>query len=212
MSSVSATDEFASPRETFALLLRELARHNRHVVWLSLATAVAAAMLWAALYFIAQWLTLLFLTSARGVDTPLPRQFTLIFFVISGGVMAYAWIDRCVHPDDRPRDQRSKGEIALDFLYAVPRVTFAIFTTFSVRQKLTRQELLLAADLLGRLGYERRMRLQSVPLEIPDHRQRERILFVLQVMQFIDVQREDGDYWVKLNPLRPRASQELRTQ
>lgn len=206
MPHVPATDEFASPREIVALLRRELAGHNLRVVLLAIFTAAAAALLWSVLFFVAQWLTLLFLTSARGVDTPIPREFPQVFFTIAGGLIAFAWIDRRLHPDDRPRDKRSGGEVALDFLLAVPRVTLAVFSTLSAWQRLSRSDLAQAAQLLERLHHERRLRLQSVPLEIPHERRRERILYALQLVEFIDVQREDGDYWVKLNPLRPRPA------
>lgn len=206
MSRDATAAEFTSPREVVATLRRELAGHNLRVLLLATLTAGAAALLWAVLYVVAQWLTLLFLTAAKGMDTPVPAEFPEVFTMAAAGLLVFAWIDRRLHPDDRPRDRRSSGEIALDFVLAIPRVTLAVGSTLSAWQQLTVVELTQAAELLERLGHERRLRLQSVPLEIPNDRQRERILFALQLVQFIDVQREDGDYWVKLNPLRPRST------
>jgi hypothetical protein len=44
-----------------------------------------------------------------------------------------------------------------------------------------------------------------MPLEIPNADRRFKILFALQLLQVIDIHREDRDLWVRLSPLRPRA-------
>lgn len=205
MSRELISDEALSPREIAAVLRREIAGHNRRAALLALLAAVAAALLWAALYFVAHWLTLLFLTAARGVDTQVPSAFPDVFAIAAAALLAFAWMDRRLHPDDRPRDKRSPGEIALDVVLAIPRLTLAVWTTLSAWQRLGISELAQAAAFVARLVQERRIRLQSVPLEIPRERARERILYALQILQVIDVRREDGELWVTLNPLRPAA-------
>jgi hypothetical protein len=62
-----------------------------------------------------------------------------------------------------------------------------------------------AVALIERLGHERRLPLTSMPLEIPNAQRRFKILFALQMVQIIDVRREDRELWVALNPLRPPA-------
>lgn len=204
-------DETASPREIAATVRSELAGHNLRVVLLALLAAVAAGILWGALYGIAYWLTLLFLTAARGVDTPVPADFRVSFFAIAGGLLAYACIDRWLHPDDRPRDTPTTGEIAFDFVLMIPRVTLAVWSTLTAWQPLNRRELERAASFVQQLENERRIRLQSMPIEIPNERARDRILLALQLTRFIDIRREDQEYWVTLNPLRPRLSPARRS-
>lgn len=206
MSDATLADEAASPREIAATLRRELAGHNLRVVLLAVLAAIAAAILWAALYVIAYWLTLLFLTAARGLDTPVPRDFRIAFFAIAGGLLAFAWIDRKLHPDDRTRDKRTPGEIVLEFVLAIPRVTLAVGSTLTAWQPLNSRELARAASFLEQLEHEGRIRLQTMPIEIPNERARERILFALQLTQFIEIRRENHDYWVTLSSLRPRLT------
>jgi hypothetical protein len=204
MSNATITGELASPREIAEVIRQELAGHNLRVVLLALLAAAAAAILWVALYAIAYWLTLLFLTAAKGIDTSVPAEFRPAFLYAAAFLLVFAWIDRRLHPDDRPRDKRATGEIVLDFVLMIPRVTLAVGSTLTAWQPLSARELARAASFIQQLDDERRIRLQTMPLEIPSERARARILFALQLTQFIEIRREDHDLWVKLNPLRPR--------
>jgi hypothetical protein len=201
-------EDFASSRGTVEMLRREISGHNLRVILLSVLCALAAVLLWAALYAIAYWLTLLLVTAVRGVDATPPAAFRPVFCSAAAGLLVFAAVDRILRPDDRPRDHRTAGEYALDFILAVPRVTLAVWSTLSTRLHLTPLELAQAAAFLDRLGQNRRILLQSVPLEIPDDRARERILFALQLLQIIDVRRHERDFWVTLNALRPAAFRE----
>src|SRR4029453_5935751 len=98
MSHATITEELASPREIAEVIRRELAGHNLRVVLLALLAAAAAAILWVALYPISYWLTLLFLTAAKGIDTAVPAEFRPVFFYASAFLLAFAWIDRRLHP------------------------------------------------------------------------------------------------------------------
>lgn len=204
MTTPSAiADEPASPDQLAETLRRELAGHNLRVVLLTLLAAVTSVILWVALYAVTYWLTLLFITTVKGSDSSVPAPFRTVFLAAAGFLLAFTWIDRRLHPDDRPRDKRSTGEIVLDFVLVIPRVTLSIWTTLTAWQTLTARELARAGRLLVQLEAERRIRLQTMPLEIPSERARARILYALQLTQFIDIRREDHDYWVTLNPLRP---------
>jgi hypothetical protein len=98
-------------------------------------------------------------------------------------------------------------EVASEFLLAIPRVTLSLFSTISAWRRLSAAELDQAASFIHRLAEERRMPLPSVPQEIPDARSRERILLALQIMQIIDLQKRDRDWFVTLHVSRPRAFQ-----
>ena len=64
-----------------------------------------------------------------------------------------------------------------------------------------------AAVFIHRLANEGRVPLTSVPQEIPDERSRDNILLTLQLMQIIDLQKSDRDWFVTLNSMRPKAFQ-----
>jgi hypothetical protein len=191
------------PGEITSSLRAHLARHNARVLLLSAATLAAAIVLWAVLYVIAQWLTLLALVIVRGADTPLPRGFPIVFGAAMLCLLAYAWIDRRLTPNDMPRDEKSAGEIAEDFLLAIPRTTLAAWSTLTAWQWLSAREFSLAASLLERLSRERRVAVHSLPIDIPEDEVRWRILFALQLTQLVDLRRDGRDYWIVLNPLRP---------
>ena len=195
------------PREIAASLRAHLARHNARVLLLSAATFAAAILLWTVLYVIAQWLTLLALVAARGEDTPLPRGFPTVFGAAVLCLLAYAWIDRRLTPNDMPRDDKSAGEIAEDFLLAIPRTTLAAWSTLTAWQRLTAHEFALAATFLDRLTREHRVPMHSLPLDIPDEAERWRILFALQLTEIVELRRDGRDYWIVPNPLRTFAIQ-----
>jgi hypothetical protein len=186
-------------------LRRHLAEHNLQVVLLAFLIAVASALLWLILFGFSYWMTLLFFSSVQGTNSAVPARFFPIFWSVAGALLFFAWIHRRLHPDERPRDYKSPAEIALDLILGIPRLTLAIFGTLSAWQRLSPHELQLATSLLEHLGRERRLPLPSLPLDIPDAAARFKILFALQLVQVIDVRRDEGAYWVMLNPLRPRA-------
>jgi hypothetical protein len=65
-------------------------------------------------------------------------------------------------------------------------------------------ELRGAAELLHRLGEEKRVPMSGVRLQISDPEAAVRILFALQLTQVIDTYREDNnEFWLRLNALRP---------
>lgn len=201
MSSVTA-----SPAADLSRALRShLAAHNFQVALLSALTLLAAAALWYVLHGVVKWLVLLFTTAVAGTEARLPSALEPIFWTLAAVLVALAVIDRRLRKDDRPRDHKSAGEIAWEFLLAIPRITLAIGGTLSAWQRLSEQEIADAVALIERLVHEHRVPLTSLPVEIPDSASRFRILFALQLVQVIDIRREKGGASVSLNPLRPRA-------
>jgi len=168
-------------------LARHLEAHNRHALLLALGTAVAALLLWVALYVVARWLTLLAVTVIGDGTAPVPRGFDAVFATAMAGLLAYAWVDRRLTPDDRPRDQKSAVEIAQDLILLIPRVTLAIFSTLGVRQRLPPPELDQAAAFLTRLAGAERLPMQAAGYDFPLAEARDRILLALQITGLIDV-------------------------
>ncbi len=184
-------------------LRAHLAAHNFRVAVLSTLTLLAALALWYLLYLGVHWLALLFTTAVEGTTARMPTGIENLFWFAAAALLALAWIDRKLRPDDRPRDHKSLLEILLELALAIPRLTLSVGGTLSAWQHLDRRELTESAFLVERLSEARRLRLNSLALEVPNASRRFKILFALQLVQVIDIRREDRELWVTLNPLRP---------
>ena len=183
-----------SPRQ---LLHLRLQTHNRHVLGYTCLTATGAICLWVAAYGAAWWLTLFVLSSAVGGEARPPAHFTRIFFEVAITSVLLAYVHRLTVSDARARDFKSGGEVVIDLLLAIPRVTLAIWGNFSAWQKLTPAETEQALLLLERLQAGR-LRLLSVPQEIPDETLRDRLLYSLQLIGLIEIRKEDDEHWLKV--------------
>ena len=190
---------------TARALRREIARHNIQVAGIALFTFVVAVGLWVVLYAVCSWAVLFFESAVGPSVVALPQGFTLVFLVAAACSVGYAWLDRRLTPNDLPRDDKSPGEITADFILALPRITLAIWGTLSAAVSLTAPELSDAAAFLHRLSRERRIPLHSVPLDIADAHTRFRILFALQLLEVIDLRRDERELWIRLNSSCPRG-------
>ena len=190
---------------TARALRREIARHNLQVAGITLFTLVVAAGLWVVLYAVCCWAVLFFLTVTGVPRVALPQGFTVVFGVAAVCSVAYAWLDRRLTSNDLPHDDKTPGEIAADFLLALPRITLAIWGTLGAAVRLPAHDIGEAAALLHRLARERRIPLHSVPLEIADATARFRILFALQMVRAIDLRRDERETWIRLNSSCPRS-------
>ncbi len=208
MSLDIATEAPLSQREIESALRLHFSRHNARVVLLAALTLAAAAVLWAALYLLAQWLTLLASVAISGEDTPVPRAFPATFAAVAAGLLGCAWLDRRLTPDERARNEKTAREILTDFVLAIPRVTLAAWGTLTAWQRLSRTDLALAAALIEQLATLHRMPLHAAGIEIPDAAAREKILFALQLTEVIDVRRNDRGFWIALHP--PHAGEIAR--
>jgi hypothetical protein len=206
-SSRANTVRILTPASTARLLRAHLARHNLRILFLAFVTLLLAVALWILLYGLAYWLTLL-AASARGIsEEGIPRKFLRWFLAFALVSTAWVWLGRRLPRPEIPRDNKPLWEIAWEFLLAIPRITFSMFSTISAWRRLSPSELEQAASFIHRLAEERRLPLPSVPQEIPDARSRENILLTLQIMQIIDLQKRDRDWFVTLHVSRPRAFQ-----
>lgn len=194
-----------SPPDLARALRTHLAAHNLRVALLAALTLIAAVALWSALHLAADWLALLFVTAVEGTEARLPTTVENAFWFAAAVLLAVAWIDRLWRPDDRPPDHKSISAILWEILLAVPRLTLSVWGTLSAWQHLDARERMEAVALIERLQHERRIRLSSMALEIPNAPRRFKILFALQLVQIIDIRREDRELWVSLNPLRPKS-------
>lgn len=194
-----------SPEGTARLLRAHLARHNRHVLLLAAGTLLAAAGCWAILYFVSCWLLLLGFSVLDYPDTHIPPGFGLVFAVAAFCAIAYAWIDQRLTSNAHPRDDKKFGEYLSDFLLAIPHLTLACGGTLRAWLRLSDAELLQAAELLHRLGREKRVPISSVRVEVPNAASAVRVLFALQMTQLIELYRKETGYSLKLNTLRPPA-------
>ena len=190
---------------TARALRREIARHNRRVALIALFTLAVAAGLWTVLYAVCAWVLMIALIAIGTERAALPHGFTTLYLVTAACAIGYAWIDRRFTPNDLPRDDKSYGEIASDLLLALPRITLTVPGTLRAWLRLTPAECESAAAFLHRLASERRIPLHSVPLEIPGEPARFRILFALQILEAIDLRRDEHALWITLNPRGPRA-------
>ncbi|MEI9897380.1 MAG: hypothetical protein WDN28_26880 [Chthoniobacter sp.] len=192
-----------TPAGTAEVLRAHLARHNRRVLALTAATLVAALAAWALLYFVSCWLMVLGFAVFDSPRTRLPHGYGLLFTVTALCAIGYAWIDQRLTPNARPRDKKSFLEIAMEFALAVPNMTLAVGGTLAAWQSLSDEDLREAAELLHRLGEEKRVPMSSVRLQIPDPEAAVRILFALQMTEVIDAYRDGNEFWLRLNALRP---------
>ena len=190
-----------------SFLRRELVRHNWRAVGFFAFTLVAAVFLWTVFYGVAYWLTLLVLSAVKGGDAAVPAGFQLAFLAIACALLVGAWLDRLATPNELPRDETTASEIAMDFLLALPRATFAVWANLSAWRHLSDREIEHAAELMSLILQERRIPLQRTPLFITDDRERERIIYTLLLLQILHLHWEGETAWLRISPLAPARLQ-----
>lgn len=205
VASAFSTPHAPDARELADALRVHFVHHNRRVAIFSAVTLVASVVMWALLYFVAQWLTLLFVTVVSEGTAPLPCGVSAVFATVAASLLAYAWVDRRLRPDDRPRDSKPAAEILGDIVLAIPRATIAAWSTFTARQHLTETELALAAGFLSRLAPRGRIAMSTVGYDIPDAATREKVLLALQITGVIDVLHGKAETSILLSAQRPAS-------
>jgi hypothetical protein len=135
----------------------------------------------------------------------IPPGFPMVFGAVALSALAYAWVDQWLNPNARPRDELRLGEVIADFILAVPRMTLSVGGTLRAWQHLSGSELRQAAALLHWLAEEKRVPMSGVRLEIPDPETAMRVLFALQLTEIVEVHRNENEFWLRLNALRPKS-------
>jgi hypothetical protein len=199
-----------TPEGTARVLRAYFARHNLYVLGLAAGTLIVALATWLLLYWVCAWLLVLAIAVFDLPFTRIPPGFHILFLVTAACAILYAWIDQRLSANARPRDKKSTFEIVSDILLAIPRMTLAVGGTLGARLRLTGAELLGAAELLHRLREERRVPMSGVRLQIPDPAEAAHVLFALQLTQIVDVHRDETEYWLRLNALRPAEFRQAR--
>jgi hypothetical protein len=194
-----------TPEGTARALRDHLAQHNRHVLALAAATLVAALAAWALLYFVSLWLLVLGMSAFDVSNAHIPHRFWVLYLVAALCGIGVAWIDNRLTPNARLADHKSPWEIFMELLLAVPNMTLAVGGTLAAWQKLSEAELLEAAELLHRLGDEKRVPMSGVRLQLPEPEAAMRILFALQMTQVVDAFRDGNEFWLRLNSQRPAS-------
>jgi hypothetical protein len=179
-------------------------RHNRQVLSFTIFTFVSAILLWAVAYFVIYWIVLLAVTTAEGIDAHVPRAFLLIFTISALLLCALAWAVHKIHPDYFPRDRKPAFEILMDFVLAPPRVTLAIWGNFSAWLSLSEDELEECWELLKLVARQRKVSIQSLPLEIPDPLLRSRVVFALQLAGLVELRRNEEGAWLAIQGEKAR--------
>lgn len=187
--------------------LRErLRQHNRQVLTFAAMSITGAVAGWAALYGVSHWLMLVAAVIIRGPYASVPAGFSWGFAAIAATLILSAWVDRKLTPNALPPDEKTPGEIGMDFLLAIPRMTLAIPANLSAWVRFTEAHLSAAAVLVDRLSGEQRIPVYEVPLEIPEQAVRERVLDALLLLGVIEFQREaDSSIWLKVTPATRNA-------
>ena len=194
-----------TPEGTARVLRTHFTRHNWKVLGIAFGTLLASLAAWVLLYA-ASYSVLVFVLAVLDPDhEQSPHGFGVIFAVAGLCAMAYAWIDRRLTPNALPNDKKSPGELLAECILLVPRMTLSVGGTLGAWQRLDDADLTQAAALLHRIAEEKRVPMSGIRLEIPDPETAMRILFALQLTEIIEVRRDENEFWLKLNSLRPAA-------
>lgn len=166
---------------------RHFAEHNKRVILLSLLSVILVAIVWALFYGLFLLLILLYGAIRYGIEAEAPRDFPALFAAGALGLLIVALLAGWVRPYERPVDRRRWWEVGIDLVLLLPRATVSIWKTLSAYQFLDEREIRLAWQLLQRLCSERQLQVQAVPQEIPDEKDRRRILTALQLAEIVDI-------------------------
>jgi hypothetical protein len=172
-----------------ARLKEHLHRHNRYVLGLTVFTVAASAVLWAGLYFVVWWLFLFFGSAVKSTDFhPASAPVLRAFGAVAAILCVSAWVSHWLRPNPVPQDHKNLGGHLLDLLLAVPRVTLSVLGTGGSAARLTDRELGYAWDLLRRMDESAKpLPIETLPVEIPDAKMREKILLTLQLSRLVEI-------------------------
>jgi hypothetical protein len=211
---VEPPDEAAVAAANHDALVRGLRlyfrRHNIQAFTLALFSLVASAILWALIYVLIYWFSLVGATLSRSfnpatllqIDSPdlVGPNFPLYF---AGGALASLVIAQLVRRRWRPERLREARFyflwILAELLLSVPNATFAIWGNLSAITRLRRRDAFAAARLLECLDRsEGRLSLGSLRVEIEDEKTLSRVLFSLQVAGLVSVRERERGWFLCL--------------
>lgn len=187
-------------------LRRYFAQHNRQALFLAALSLGASAALWALIYALVYWFSLVAATVSHSlnadtisqVNNPelLGRHFPQ-WFALGAGVMLLvaAVVRRQVRVAWLREAQMYLLWVVVELFMTVPNVTFSVWGNLSAITRLRRREARDAWRLLERIDQEGgRMNLTNLRQEIDDERTLRRVMFGLQLVGLVAV-RESQDGW-----------------
>ena len=195
-------DPDAAPRA----LRRYFAQHNRQALLLAVLSLGASAVLWAVIYLLIYWFSLVGATLSRSfnpetlteVTNPdlLGRNFPWWFAGGACGVLALAALVRKRVRVARLREARHYLLwVLVELFMAVPNVTFSVWGNLSALTRLRRREAAQAWQLLRRIDHEGgRLNVTSLRQEIDDEKTLRRVVFGLQLVGLVSL-RENNQGW-----------------
>jgi hypothetical protein len=150
-------------------------------------------VLWAGLYFLVYWVELFFTTTMLGVDAAPPEgllpKFALIALILCG----IDWGRKLLRPYSRLADRKPALKVVLEAIFALPNLTVSSLQTLTALRALSESELEAAWRLLQKITREEYVRVQELPLEIPNEGARRRVMLSLQLTKLIELQAgQDG--------------------
>jgi hypothetical protein len=166
-------------------LRRKVTAHNRLVKLSTFGAALGVILMWAFLYFVGNWLPLLFLTIVKGLDAEVPpnlHRWILLIFVLW---IVVGLIDRLVRKSGPHPSESSGVASTFKFLMLPPRAMFAVWENSRTSIDLSEHDLEIASNFIERLYQIGKLEVQSVPVELPADDSRDRILTALRTTQLI---------------------------
>ncbi len=166
---------------------------------------IFSAIGWGVLYGGLYWITMFLQTALHGGDAAVPPIFHTTMGVCAIVLMLVAMLDAFLHPHERQVDDRPTIEHIGDILLFVPRLTLAVVQNFDAWPRISSAEIPTAAPLMDRLRGGKNVPLHTLPLDIPHHKTRIRILVALQVAQLAEVRTEGETLVLHLHALAPET-------
>lgn len=187
-------------------LRRKISGHNRLVRLSTIGTFFGVIAMWAVLYFIGNWLPVLFMTIVKGLDAEVPPNLHRWILLVFAIWLLAGWIDRMIRSRRTEPVSPDGFSSAIGFVLLPPRVTFSILDNARNRIGLNEQELDLASEFLERLYWHGKMQVQSVPVELPGEDSRERILSALRLTELVrELEVRKTDFLALAHPERVKA-------
>jgi hypothetical protein len=185
-------------------------RHNTQALLLALFSLVASAILWALIYVLIYWFSLVAATLSRSfnpatllqIDSPdlVGRNFPFYFL---GGALLSLVLARLARGRLRPERLRVARYyllwIVAELLLSVPNATLAIWGNLSALTRLRRRDAHAAARLLESLdATSGGLSLGRLGVEIEDEKTLQRVLFSLQLTGLVSVREKERGWFLCL--------------
>ena len=186
-------------------LRRKIARHNKFVRLYALWSGFLILGMWIAIYLVSRWALILSRTIVQGVDAEPPNRFGWGFFLFVGLWFVAAWFEQKRQPAYLRSNDRTLAEIFLELALFPPRATLSTIRHAGERVTLQESELVMATDLLERIGRAGKIPIQAAEFFHPEaHHQN--LCDALQTLDLVQVRRVKGEeFFIITDPQRLAA-------